>query len=415
MSVIPILVLAAVLALIMVRRIGNFSVPIWAAMTGGAITLLITLQVKPWDAIRSVDLDVILFLAGVFIIGDAMDRSGYLWELSARGLRWARTPATLVISLAIVSGVLSAIVMNDTVAVVGTPLVIALAFRHSLSPKPLLLTLAFSITIGSVASPIGNPQNLLIALHGGITQPFVDFFRYLIVPTMVNMAIMTILILFAYRKDLTRKDLLDVPGEMKDHELRGISRSSLALFLLLVLGRIVSQMVGLPFVGLTAISLLSAAPILILSRRRWEIVKGMDWRTLLFFVSMFIVMEGVWRTHFFQDLTSGVDLTDIPTILISSVLVSQFISNVPFVALFLDLIIDAGGGVVPMVALAAGSTIAGNLTLVGAASNIIIVQGAERRGHTISFWEFLRIGAPLTALNLLVYVLSFAVVGFIFP
>jgi len=94
-----------------------------------------------------------------------------------------------------------------------------------------------------------------------------------------------------------------------------------------------------------------------------------------------------------------------PAALISvSVVVSQFVSNVPLVALMMPALLKSGVGTPGLLALAAGSTIAGNLTILGAASNVIIIQNAERRGkETIGFWEFLRIGAPLTIVNAFVY------------
>jgi Na+/H+ antiporter NhaD/arsenite permease-like protein len=93
------------------------------------------------------------------------------------------------------------------------------------------------------------------------------------------------------------------------------------------------------------------------------------------------------------------------------VIVSQFISNVPFVALFQPLILESAISVPQVLALAAGSTIAGNLTVMGAASNVIVIQNAEKAGYSISFWEFLKVGAPLTALQALVYILFLGIIG----
>jgi len=114
-------------------------------------------------------------------------------------------------------------------------------------------------------------------------------------------------------------------------------------------------------------------------------------------------MESVWRSGIFQSLMtdSQADLTSIPAILTLSVLFSQLISNVPFVALCQPLLVDPSAR--ELMALAAGSTIAGNLFILGAASNVIIIQKAERSGETLTFLEFARVGVPLTAMNVLVY------------
>jgi Na+/H+ antiporter NhaD/arsenite permease-like protein len=164
-------------------------------------------------------------------------------------------------------------------------------------------------------------------------------------------------------------------------------------------------MPGLDF-RLTFIALASAAPVLLFSRRRLEILRKVDWHTLVFFAAMFVLMQSVWLTGFFQSLVenSGFSILSIEMILLVGVLLSQFISNVPLVALYLPLLLHAGAGTREMVALAAGSTIAGNLTILGAASNVIIIQNAERRtGESLTFFDFLKVGAPLTLLNVAVY------------
>jgi Na+/H+ antiporter NhaD/arsenite permease-like protein len=167
---------------------------------------------------------------------------------------------------------------------------------------------------------------------------------------------------------------------------------------------------GSPF-GLTEIALFSALPILLFSPRRIEVARKVDWRTLIFFASMFVLMESVWEAGLFQSALGGsrLEATSVPVILATSALASQFISNVPFVALYLPLLAHLDASVEGMMALAAGSTIAGNLTIIGAASNVIIVQNGERRGTFITFSEFVKVGAPLTALNIMVYWIFLAV------
>jgi len=122
---------------------------------------------------------------------------------------------------------------------------------------------------------------------------------------------------------------------------------------------------------------------------------------------MFVLMESVWNTGFFQGLISSLnlDIMSMGIILILGVVVSQLISNVPMVALFLPLLISADPGVKQFMALAAGSTIAGNLFILGAASNIIIIQHAEKEnaGESVTFMEFAKVGVPLTVINTAVY------------
>jgi len=118
---------------------------------------------------------------------------------------------------------------------------------------------------------------------------------------------------------------------------------------------------------------------------------------------MFILMESVWQTGFFQSFLEAGHDWSVPVILTTSVIFSQFISNVPFVALVEPMIQNTGASVSDLMALAAGSTIAGNLTILGAASNVIIIQNAEKQGYTLSFCEFAKVGIPLTIIQMTVF------------
>jgi len=153
---------------------------------------------------------------------------------------------------------------------------------------------------------------------------------------------------------------------------------------------------------LTYIALGSALPLLLFSRRRLRLLRLVDWSTLVFFASMFVLMESVWSTGFFQSLLerTSLNLLSVPSILLVGVLLSQLLSNIPLVALYLPLLLHAGASSRQLVTLAAGSTLAGNLTILGAASNVIIIQNAERRGETLTFFEFVRVGLPLTLVQL---------------
>ncbi|KUK45493.1 MAG: anion transporter [Methanothrix sp.] len=403
---VSLLVLAAVLAAIAGRQLLLTRVMIWQIMFAGSVAVLLTGSISPADALRAINLDVMLFLTGMFVVGVALEESGYLANLSSRIFRRAGSVDQLILAILFGTGILSAILMNDTLAIVGTPLLLHFAKKYDISPKLLLLSLAFGVTIGSVASPIGNPQNLLIALGDGVPNPFVTFFCYLALPTAANLLIAYGILRLFYWREFGDRVLNHGRESVDDRHLAHLSRASLALIVALITVKIVSVSFGFgsPF-GLTEIALLSALPILVFSPRRVEVAKKVDWRTLVFFASMFVLMESVWDAGLFQAAINGSSLeaTSIPVILATSALLSQFISNVPFVALYLPLLSHLDASVEGMMALAAGSTIAGNLTILGAASNVIIVQNGERRGTTITFSEFVKVGFPLTAINLLVY------------
>ncbi|MDD4923493.1 MAG: SLC13 family permease [Dehalococcoidales bacterium] len=402
-----IIILLIVFLLIAVRQVGNIRLQIWQIMLGGAIAVLLSFQISPLDALKSINIDVMLFLFGVFIIGQAMEESGYLSSLSFKLFNRAKNLDNLVLLILFGTGILSAILMNDTLAIIGTGIVLSLAKTSNTKPKILLLALAFAVTIGSVMSPIGNPQNLLIALNGDITNPFVTFLKYLAVPTLINLFMAYLMLKLFYSKHFDGSSFTHTPEPVKDHRLFNIARISLILLVLLILAKIVIVLAGWDVdFKLTYIALIAALPVFCYLPKKPGIIKRIDWTTLVFFASMFVLMQSVWNSEIIQSAIEDahIDIASTGVIFAGSVLSSQILSNVPLVALYLPMLTHLGVTTHGLMALAAGSTIAGNLTILGAASNVIIIQNAEKKDNiSITFWEFIKIGIPLTILNVLVY------------
>ncbi len=402
---ISIIVLAAVFILIAVRKIGNIRLQIWQIMLAGALAVLLTGQIAPLVALRAINADVMLFLFGMFVVGEALIGSGYLSSLAYRVFSRARSADSLLLMLLFGIGIAAAFLMNDTLAIIGTPVVLMLARCRGLPAKPLLLALAFAVTIGSVMSPIGNPQNLLIAIGGGVANPFITFFRFLLVPTLLNLLVAFWLLRTYYRREF-RTELTDgYPEPVTDPHLARLSEISLVLLVALVVAKTVLVVWHIEF-PLTYIALTAMLPVVLFSPRRLQLVRRIDWHTLIFFAAMFVLTRSVWDSGFFQGVlqASRLDLTSVDVVMSISVLLSQLISNVPLVALYLPMLSQLGTNTKEMMALAAGATIAGNLTILGAASNVIIIQNAEERsGETLTFFEFARIGLPLTVLNMALY------------
>lgn len=404
---ISVAILLVVFSLIAVRQVGKIKLEIWQVMTFGALTCLLTGQISPTNALMSINLDVILFLFGMFVVGVGLEESGYLSHMSYKIFKRAKTSDELIILILFIVGIASAFLMNDTLAIIGTPIVLHLSRKHKTSPKLLLLTLAFAVTIGSVMSPIGNPQNLIIALEGDIKNPFILFFKFLLFPTILNLVIAFFVLRFFYKDNFNNSSLNHSEEPIKDKSLARLSKASLYIIAIMIISKIliVTAEINIDF-RLTYISLAASLPILILAKQKYEILKNVDWKTLIFFVSMFILMQSVWDSGFIQGIIGnmGINITNLLVIFIVSIVLSQFISNVPLVALYLPMLLEAGALSKEMVALAAGSTIAGNLFILGAASTVIIIQNAEKKSkETITFLEFAKVGIPLTIMNTVVY------------
>ena len=412
-------VFAVVYTLIIGRR--RFGIPIWAAMLVGA-ALMIGLQVIGVQAaFMSVNLDVIAFLFGMFSIVSALDRAGVLRRVAIKMLAVAKTPDRLLMAFVVGMGLLAAFLVNDTIALLGVPLVIYVARHAGIRPVVLLIALAFGITVGSVMTPIGNPQNLLIAIQSGIAMPFTTFLVQLAAPTIANLFVTYAILKVYYRKEIGSNyqlSAIELTEKADDTYNPRLARISIAVLIATIAGFVVSEVLhflGIADFSLSAVAMLGAAAIYALSSQRREIVKSVDYSVLVFFGGMFVVTSALWSSGavslLFMNYIPTPDPTDTvqsnAVISAASIGISQVLSNVPFVALYNFVMADSGftgQHVDQWMMLAAASTIAGNLTILGAASNIIIIEAAESRGvHAFSFSEFFKVGSIVTAANLAVY------------
>ncbi len=403
---VAVIILLIVLLTIASRRMTRVVIPIWAIMATGAITTLLFQQITPLDALAAIEPEVMFYLFGAFLISQAAEESGYLEHLTDQIFYYIDTGKQALLLIVFILGLSASLLMNDTIAIIGTPIILQLCKSQKNLIKPLLFALTFSITIGSALTPIGNPQNLLIAIKGEMVSPFVVFIKYLTIPTLLNLAVTYLFIYFIYRNRLNTSIEKPIPAPISDSHTVRLVKISLGMLIILVSMKVVMDFLHSKIqINFSYIALLSAVPIL-LSKQRWFFVKRLDWGTLVFFASTFILMQSAWDSGFFQANMNHfqISVTHIAAILLISIILSQFTSNVPLVALYLPLLMHHTHSNLSLLALAVGSTVAGNLSILGAASNIIIIQNSEKRGiKGFGFFEFIKFGAPLTLINLLIY------------
>ncbi|MDE1764486.1 MAG: citrate transporter, partial [Thaumarchaeota archaeon] len=164
------LVIFVIVYVLIVGRI-RFKIPIWVTMLIGASLMMGFQIIDVNSAIKAIQLDVIMFLFGMFSIVSALDRSGVLRYVSVRMLSKAKNLNSLLMMFVVGMGLLSAFLVNDIIALMGIPLVIYISKQVNVKPTVFLIALAFGVTVGSTMTPVGNPQNLLIALQSGISLP----------------------------------------------------------------------------------------------------------------------------------------------------------------------------------------------------------------------------------------------------
>ncbi|MDP8023188.1 MAG: SLC13 family permease [Nitrososphaeria archaeon] len=399
-KIVPVIILIIVYSLIIKRRILNHNIEIWAAMGIGALLMLITGSITPLDALYSINIHVIAYLFGMLIIGAALYESGLLGYLFKSLFIKENKFTSIFFKLFLLIGIASSVLMNDTLAVIMTPLMVDLSKRLKIDEKFLLLLLAFGVTVGSVMTPIGNPQNLIIGLQ--MTDPFYYFGKYLVLPTLINLVLTFYLLkVFFYKNANFDVEIKDLEYSIKDKTLASLSKVSLVLLIIMSLLNVLLYVLLKVTFSLGLIALLSAVPVLFTKNVK-KVIKRFDWKTIAFFIFMFIVMQGVFNSGFFQSFILSFLQTPFE-IMFASIILSQFLSNVPFVDLFIKFVSHTP---VNLVTLAAGSTIAGNFLLLGAASNIIIIQTAEAQGGKgLSFMDFAKYGTIITIINALVYLL----------
>jgi Na+/H+ antiporter NhaD/arsenite permease-like protein len=418
-SYIALAIFCATYAALILRNVRRTSVPIWLIFLCGAAAMVLSGSIGVADAYAAVNLQVIVFLFSMFVLVTALDISGALESFASRVLRRARKPQDVLYLSFFAFGLLSMVLMNDTIALMGTPIMISLARRMKMSAKPLLLTLAFAVTAGSAATPMGNPQNLLIAVSSGLKAPVLQFAYYLLIPVLVDLALTALALRFLFRKEIGTISLGLQPETAPNAAAlndRGLARKATAAVVLTLSGILLVNGLAVlgvqePF-GISEVSLFGAVLLLAISGQGREILEHLDWGILVLFAAMFVLMQAVsangiisYIAGYLPSISPAHPAAATSSILVSSVALSQVLSNVPMVALYIPLMKSLGfasGSAYAWSALAGGSTLAGNLTLLGAASNLIIVQGAERQGYRLGFFEFMKIGIVITAVDVTV-------------
>jgi Na+/H+ antiporter NhaD/arsenite permease-like protein len=396
-------IFVATYVLISVRNLGRFPLDRPAvALLGGALMLVAGI-LTPTQAMASINLDVILLLVGMMLLVSGLDVCGFFDLVSTRIAGWAKSQTALLAGLMVAAAFLSALVLNDAIALLMTPIVVRSARTLRVRPVPYLVALAVAANIGSVATEIGNPQNAYIAITSGI--PFVSFTAVLLPVMLVCLVVSIGLVWLAFRKDLSAPIVrtADLPP------IR-LQRNGLAVTLGIGLAVVAAFFLSTPpWLPLIAIAggafVLFFLPFVSTASAR-VLVGKVDWTIVLFFVGLFVLLGGVQASGLSGSIQSG--FTDafggqsggLAWLTGLSALLSNLISNVPAVLLLAQVVQGAGGSHLLWLALASSSTLAGNATILGAACNVIVVQIASREGIEVSMKDFVKAGLPVTLVTL---------------
>jgi Na+/H+ antiporter NhaD/arsenite permease-like protein len=346
------------------------------------------------DAYKAVDLDTITLLLGMMIVVASLRLSGFFAVANAWVMAHAKRPSILLVAVVATSGIFSAFLVNDAICLVLAPLVLELTLALGRRPVPYLLAVAMASNVGSVATITGNPQNIMIGSFSQI--PYAKFALALGPVALVGLFVTAALIALFHRAEFASGARLEAPQLKVDGNRVLVIRALLATLIMiaLFLAGVVPAKAAIIIGGL-----------LLLTRRvkSRRVYAEIDWSLLLMFAGLFIIVAGAQRALLGPEVIAAVGrlhLDQVPVLSAVTAVLSNLVSNVPAVLMLKPFVDALNDHDTAWLVVAMASTLAGNFTVLGSIANLIVVQRAAASGVTIGFWDYFRLGAPLTLITL---------------
>ncbi len=391
------------------------------ALVGASLTLLLGLlgqnakvdgELNPYYFINYVDFNVIFLLVSMMIIVSIATRSGmFNWVANEMLIRTKGHPKTSLCCLALFTAIASAFLDNVTTVILVMPVTFAIAKELDLNPVPFLITEILASNIGGTATLIGDPPNIIIGSAAGLS--FMDFINELTGIVAIILVVVIIIMTLWFKKSLkTTKDkmeriaLMDNSRTIKD---KGLMFRSLIVLCLVIAGFVTHDITHIQ----TCVCAMAGASILLLFEKPSDILTDVEWSTIFFFIGLFVIIGGFEKAGGIElmakwliDVTHGSQALASMFILWGSGILSGIIDNIPYTATMSPMIHEiaiAKGAefAVPMWwCLSLGACLGGNMTIIGAAANVIVSETSAANGHQIKFMEYLKYGVVVTIVSL---------------
>lgn len=386
------------------------------ALLGAGILLAFGVVGQEEAGSEFVDWNTIGLLAGMMIIVVILEKTGVFEYLAIKSAQWGKArPGRILILLALVTAFLSAFLDNVTTVILMVPVTFLIADALDSSPMPFLLTQVMASNIGGAATLIGDPPNILIGSAAGLS--FAEFVVNLTPVVLITLPAVLGVLYLMFRKELHyNKDAeevilsMDAAGSIRD---RVLLRKSLIVLGLVILAFFLH---GALHLEAATIALLGAAALMLYARVDVEeVLRNVEWPTLLFFVGLFVLVGGLEVTGFIggiaellTNVAGGASAVTAIIVIWGSGIASGIVDNIPFTATMIPVIQDLAKAenlseaeTQPLWwALALGADFGGNLTLIGASANVVVAGMSERAGQKISFLKFMLYGIPVTLISL---------------
>lgn len=391
------------------------------ALFGAAITIILGLVsqhkmigniVNPHYFINFIDFNVIFLLVSMMIIVSITTRSGVFNWIANELLKLTKGhPIKVLFTLGLFTAVTSAFLDNVTTVILIMPITFAIARKLDINPIPFLLTEIFASNIGGTATLIGDPPNIIIGSAGSLS--FMDFIKELTpvvaVILIVVLAVMTLIFkksLHADNNKMQEVATIDNSNTIKD---KSLMIRSVTVLMFVILGFILHDIIHIE----TCVVAMLGASILLLFEKPTEILKDVEWNTIFFFIGLFIIIGGLEASggiklmaEWILRVTQGSQTTTSMIILWASGLISGVIDNIPYTATMAPMIVEIQKTMGQVYAyplwwaLSLGACLGGNLTIIGAAANVIVSENAAKENHPIKFMNFLKYGFLTVVISL---------------
>lgn len=395
-------------SLIAVHKVRGHRIRTWTAAVLGGGLMLVFGVVTPSEAFDYINFDVIMLLVGMVMLTAALQYCGFFEIVVDTLMKHFDGRKSFLTGVMVITACLSAVMLNDAVVLIFTPIVLRCCQRMRADPVPYMIGVFVSANIGSAATVVGNPQNALVATIAGLD--FVDY-SVRVLPLAAICTAVSILIL--HRTCASQLETEDSSLSNEVFNSREVDRLRLTAVIAVVLTALalftVSSLIG---VKVSEVALVAGAVSLFIVttgsvKAAGYVMRHVDWPILLFFIGLFVVIAGAVSSGLIDSLSDvfgigGGEAPSIGVLAAFSAVMANLVSNVPSVMLIGQLLPE--GDMMLWITLAVSSTFAGNLTLIGAAANIMVEDEVEKHGVRMNFFRYLRSGIPVAAVTLIIAV-----------
>jgi Na+/H+ antiporter NhaD/arsenite permease-like protein len=360
----------------------------------GAVLMVAFGIVRADQALRFIDFGTLVLLFSMMVVVGCLHLAGFFDWITGQIVMRLK-PRHLLPTVIFITGVLSAFFVNDIICLVMVPFALAATRRMGLKQLPYLLAVATASNIGSVATITGNPQNMLIGSFSGLSY---RYFLWRLGPVaLIGLLLDWILIRQLFGGEHVPEETAEISAATSHIELRSLRKPAIVVVLVLA-----GFLGGVPPAMMAAIG----AALMLISRTRNPrlVYDEVDWGLLVFFVGLFVIVGGAENAGLINYLFAAAErlnLQNAGVFTAVTAMLSNIVSNVPAVMVLKSLVPEFHDPRSGWLVLAMASTLAGNLTITGSVANLIVVERAHDEVH-IGFWDYSRVGIPVTLLTLAV-------------